>query len=118
MYTNIPKEAFKDSVCLITGGAQGVGWAIAQTLANYGAIIYICDISRENLAKSTQKIKGSYLEKLIFLEECDVSNYVKIEKWIQTIYQKTQKIDILINNAVFARWLPIYEMKVEEIEKT
>jgi len=41
-----------NKVCLVTGGAQGIGWAIAQALADHGAQVYICDISKENLARA------------------------------------------------------------------
>jgi 3-oxoacyl-[acyl-carrier protein] reductase len=41
----------KDKVALITGGAQGLGKAIALAMAKEGAKIVICDINAKTLAE-------------------------------------------------------------------
>jgi NAD(P)-dependent dehydrogenase (short-subunit alcohol dehydrogenase family) len=48
----------KHKVALITGGAQGLGKAIAIAMANEGAGIAICDINPQTLAPATKEIEA------------------------------------------------------------
>ncbi len=36
-------------VCLVTGGAAGIGWALTRALAAAGAHVYVCDNSQASL---------------------------------------------------------------------
>jgi 3-oxoacyl-[acyl-carrier protein] reductase len=62
----------KDKVALITGGAQGLGKAVAIAMANEGAQIVICDINEEGLAKSVTEIEQLGVKTLGV--RCDVSS--------------------------------------------
>ena len=48
----------RDKVCIITGGAMGIGAAVAATFRKEGAYVFICDMNREAgeaLAKELQR---------------------------------------------------------------
>ncbi len=104
--------------CLVTGGAQGVGWAAAQALADHGGDVYVCDISPENIAAAQADLAASPWSGKIYFRQCDVSVRSDVEQWIADIHNETGRIDILINNAAFARWTPVAQMPVEEMERT
>lgn len=104
--------------CLVTGGAQGVGWATAQALADHGGDVYVCDISPENIAAAQAELAASPWSGKIHFRQCDVSVRKDVEQWISEIHKENGRIDVLINNAAFARWTPVAQMPVDEMERT
>jgi NAD(P)-dependent dehydrogenase (short-subunit alcohol dehydrogenase family) len=107
-----------DCVCLVTGGAQGIGWAISQALADHGGQVYACDISDENLARATHELESLPWADRITLTRCDVAKRAEIEGWIAEIHRQTGRIDVLVNNAAFVRWEDVMEMSVEDAVRT
>ena len=57
----------EDLCVLVTAGASGIGLAIAETLANAGARIHVCDISEQALDRCATTHAGWKLS------HCDVS---------------------------------------------
>jgi NAD(P)-dependent dehydrogenase (short-subunit alcohol dehydrogenase family) len=109
---------FEGRVCLITGGAQGIGWAITQALAERGAQVYACTLSTSSLERARQELAGSPWADRIHLAQCDVSKRDQLEAWIGTVVRETGRIDVLINNAAFVRWEDVSSMSVEDAELT
>ncbi len=105
---------FTNQICLVTGGNQGIGWAITQALASQGARVYSCGLSQRSLDKASQELLTLPWRESIFLSRCDVSDRAALEEWIRAVYQETGRIDILVNNAAFVRWTDIDEMSVED----
>ncbi len=91
----------KDKVSIITGGARGIGKAIALKLAEEGSLIAICDINPEELEKARKEIeaKGRH----VLAEKVDVTNFADVQKFVQKALDKFNKINILINNAGITR---------------
>jgi len=87
----------KDKVALITGGARGIGRAIALTFAKEGADIVVADVNQETAQQTASEIEG--LGRKALALEMDVTNYDKVEESINKILDKMGKVDILVNNA-------------------
>jgi 3-oxoacyl-[acyl-carrier protein] reductase len=87
----------KDKVALVTGGARGIGKAIAMTLARAGADIIIADVNLEEAQKTAGEIEG--LGRKSMAISVDVTDYTKVEEAVNKILDKFTKLDILINNA-------------------
>ena len=87
----------KDKVALVTGGARGIGKAIALTLAKAGADIAVADVNLEEAQKTAVEIEG--LGRKSMAISVDVTDYVKVEEAVNKILDKFTKLDILINNA-------------------
>ena len=87
----------KNKVALITGGARGIGQAIAMTFAKEGADIVIADVNLEIAQKTASEIEA--LGRKALALEMDVTNYEKVEEGINKILDKMGKVDILVNNA-------------------
>ena len=88
----------KDKVTLITGGAQGIGFSIANLLASEGSHIIVCDVAEELAQKSAQELEQKYKIKSLAMK-MDVTNLAQCEEIIQKSLDKFGRIDILINNA-------------------
>ncbi|MDP3041742.1 MAG: 3-oxoacyl-[acyl-carrier-protein] reductase [Candidatus Omnitrophota bacterium] len=84
-------------VALITGGARGIGRAIAMTFAREGADIAVADVNLEIAQKTALEIES--LGRKALALEMDVTNYDLVEAGINKILDKMGKVDILVNNA-------------------
>jgi 3-oxoacyl-[acyl-carrier protein] reductase len=91
------KMRLKDRVALVTGGARGIGQAIAMTFAREGADIVVADVNLEIAQKTALEIEA--LGRKALALEMDVTNYEKVEEGINKILDKMGKVDILVNNA-------------------
>ena len=87
----------KDKVALITGGARGIGRAIALTFAREGADIAVADVNLEIAQQTVIEIQD--LGRKAMALEMDVTNYEKVEDGVNKILDKMGKVDILVNNA-------------------
>ncbi|HET8772179.1 MAG TPA: SDR family NAD(P)-dependent oxidoreductase, partial [Thermoanaerobaculia bacterium] len=54
----LPEKTFEGRVGIITGGATGIGNAIAREVARLGARIVICSRKEENLQKAVEQIRS------------------------------------------------------------
>src|SRR3989338_7039704 len=84
--------SIKDKIIIITGAGNGIGRALANNMAERGAIIYCIDISFPN------KIM-EHLKDHLFDLKCDITDRNKFEKICDKIFNRHQRIDVLINNA-------------------
>ena len=82
---------------IVTGGARGIGRAIALRLARDGANIGILDIQKETAAKTADEI-GRLGVKAIAIP-CDATDYKQVKESVVRIHKEYGSIDILINNA-------------------
>jgi len=91
----------KDNVSIITGGARGIGKAIALKLAGEGSDIAIGDVNPEALAEAKKELEAKGIS--VLAEKVDVTNPDEVQKFIQKTLDKFGKINILINNAGITR---------------
>jgi len=85
-------QRIKGKVAIVTGGASGLGFAIAAMMVKQGAQTIITDIN-ENLGQAAAKEMGA-----IFLQQ-DVSDEARWRDILAQVKEKYGKIDILVNNA-------------------
>lgn len=114
----VPKQFLRGQVCLVTGGTQGIGWALVQALADRGAQVYACGRSTESLAQADQARQSMPWAEAVHLTQCDVTDRAAVEQWIDSIYQATGQIDVLVNNAAYVQWDDVNNMSVEQAERT
>ena len=88
----------KNRVAVITGGAQGFGFSIAERFIQSGAIVIIWDLDEEAAKKAKVKLKSDNFSYQIL----DVTNSDQIEQNLKEVETKFNKIDIFINNAGIA----------------
>ena len=107
-----------NKVVLITGGAQGIGKAIALELGKQGYDIVINYLSSKKEAEILKdKIIKDYGVRCIAIQ-CDVSKENEVDKMIATIEAKLGGVDILINNAAIDLSNLFHLKNAEEFRKT
>jgi 3-oxoacyl-[acyl-carrier protein] reductase len=91
----------KDRVAIVTGGARGIGKAIALSFFREGAKVAILDSDKERL-ELIEKEMGGKKEELTVIP-CDITKSGDVKEMVDQVYKKFGRIDILVNNAGIIR---------------
>ncbi len=90
-------EGFEQKRVVITGGAQGIGYAIADAFVQAGARLAILEIE-ESYAQGTLARLSREGADILFLP-CDVSDETAVEKSLSVVVDQFGGVDILVNAA-------------------
>lgn len=103
----------QDKVTLITGSAQGMGYAIARCFLEEGAKVMINDINQDNIDRAVEELNKEFPGRVIG-KKADVSNKAEVQAMIDELVQTWGSIDVLVNNAGGSLHTPY---QLEEIEE-
>jgi len=98
---------------VVTGGASGIGKAIALAYAWEGADVAIFDLNREKSAQTVAEIKEAS-GKTIHAIQCDVGSSADVARAFGEADQALGGLDILVNNAGIIRQSAVVDMPEEE----
>ena len=87
----------ENKVALISGGARGIGAAVAKIFAQEGAKLVICDILEDEGRKTAEEITAAGGE-CVFVR-LDVTNETDWEQAAAEVTSRFGRLDILVNNA-------------------
>ncbi len=90
-------DNFKDKVAVITGGATGIGFALAKGLGMLGAKIIIGEPRSENLHSAVTRLTDLNIEASSFV--MDVSSLESVEAFADFAWEQHGAVDLLFNNA-------------------
>jgi len=99
-----------DKVAVVTGAAQGIGRAIAETLAQRGAHVVVADLQVEK-AEATAKEIAADIGRRAIAVQVDVADNASAKAMIDRTIAEFGRIDILVNNAGVTRDTLIMRMK-------
>jgi len=102
---------FDDQVAVITGGAQGIGYAVAKRLIENGAKVVIWDFDTDLAQASASELGATALH-------CDVSDWESVQAAAQQTESELGRIDVLVNSAgVAGANAVVEEYPIEEWNK-
>lgn len=104
---------FGGRTALVTGGAGGIGTAIANAMAERGADIALCDLDLTRAEDAVSAITDRYGVKAVAYE-CDVSNSAAVEAMFGRAADAFGTVHILVNNAGVTRDNLIHKMTDDE----
>jgi 3-oxoacyl-[acyl-carrier protein] reductase len=100
-------------VTVVTGGAQGIGRAIAELLAQQGSNVVVADIQMEKAEATAKEIAANTSQQAIAVQ-VDVADSDSAKAMIDSAIAKFGRVDILINNAGITRDNLIMRMGEDE----
>ncbi|MHB1338416.1 MAG: 3-oxoacyl-ACP reductase FabG [Bellilinea sp.] len=102
----------KDKVCLITGGAAGIGKVTSQRFIEEGAIVVICDVNQE----AGEALVAELGDKASF-SIVNVADRAEVQAWVDGVVERFGRVDVLINNAGITRDAMFVKVKDGQLVK-
>lgn len=95
-FMEVEMSRLQNKVALITGGANGLGEAIAQRMSEEGCAVMIVDCDQQG-REVAEKLKEAG-RKAAF-QACDVTNEAQVKTAVQATVDQFGRLDVLVNNA-------------------
>ena len=92
----------KDKVAVVTGGAQGIGEAIARAYAAEGARVVVADVATDKAEALARDLGGG-----AGAVHLDVGRQSSIDAMVKAVVERQGRIDILVNNAAVFDMAPL-----------
>ena len=87
-----------NKIAVVTGAAQGFGYAIAKRFVSSGAKVILIDKDPEAISTALKKNEINFVDNF----QVDITNFNEVIKIIKEIIDRYNKIDIFVNNAGIA----------------
>ena len=98
---------------IVTGAAEGIGYAVAARLAKAGATVAVADLNGVGAKEAAASIGAG-----AFGWPVDVADDQSVRKLIAAVLDRTQRIDVLVNNAgIGGRAAPVWEQTDEDWQR-
>jgi gluconate 5-dehydrogenase len=107
--------SLEGKVALVTGGAYGIGFAIAEAFAKAGAKIAFNCRSQKHLDQAIADYKAKGIDAKGYI--ADVTDEAQVKNLVADIEKELGVIDILVNNAGIIKRIPMTEMSVEDFRQ-
>jgi NAD(P)-dependent dehydrogenase (short-subunit alcohol dehydrogenase family) len=100
----------QDKVALVTGAAQGIGFACAQAFANQGARVVLADVNGDKGRKAADSIGAAFAR-------CDVSRKDQVLAAVQMAVENYGRLDILVANAGIVHAADFLDLQEEDFDR-
>ncbi|MFJ7698855.1 3-oxoacyl-ACP reductase FabG [Lysinibacillus fusiformis] len=101
-----------NKVAIITGAANGIGYAAAERFIEEGAVVFIADYDNDAGNAAVQRLG----EKATFIQ-VDVANRESVKQLVATVIEQVGCIDILVNNAGITRDAMLTKMTEDQFQQ-
>src|SRR4051794_1340134 len=95
---------------VITGGAQGIGLAIAARFVSEGANVVLGDLDADRVAEAAAGISGGSAVGV----RCDVTDEAEVQALVQTCVEAHGGVDVMVNNAGITRDMTMRKMSLDD----
>ncbi|WP_431233756.1 3-oxoacyl-ACP reductase FabG [Mycolicibacterium psychrotolerans] len=99
---------------VITGGAQGLGFAIAEQFIAEGARVILGDLNLEATEEAVAKLGGADVARAV---KCNVTSYADVDALVDSAIEQFGRFDIMVNNAGITRDATLRKMTEDEFDQ-
>ena len=104
-------------IAIVTGAAQGIGQAIAETMAEHGADVVVADIQLEKARAVAEGIVTN-TDRRAMAVRVDVTDKASVDAMVQTAVTRFRRVDILVNDAAILRPHLVVDFPEEDWDAT
>ncbi|RAV14686.1 3-oxoacyl-ACP reductase FabG [Mycolicibacterium sp. GF69] len=102
---------------VVTGGAQGLGYAIAERFIAEGARVVLGDLDLAATEEAAQRLGGSANDPVAFAVRSDVTKPDEVESLVGAAVERFGGLDIMVNNAGITRDATLRKMTEEQFDQ-
>ncbi|WP_026918145.1 3-oxoacyl-ACP reductase FabG [Gordonia shandongensis] len=99
---------------VVTGGAQGIGFAIAQRFVGEGARVVLGDIDPDPVARAADQLGGPHVAMGV---PVDVTSAADVDTLLRTAIDSFGSLDVMVNNAGITRDATMRKMTEEQFDE-
>jgi len=104
---------YQDKVAIITGGASGIGLAVAKRLAAEGARIVLADYNQANLDAAAPDVRAAGAPDVL-AQLCNVADEAQVTATVAATLEKFGRLDVVVNNAGLMQFKALEELTGED----
>ena len=104
---------FTGKKVIVTGGANGIGKAIAEGVVKAGGVVIIADLNET----AAEKVRAELGEENAAVYKVDLGNSSEIREVFSRILEEQGQIHVLVNNAGIVSTVPFEEISQEEWDR-
>lgn len=117
VFTPSTPFSIEGRVALVTGSSRGIGRAIAEGLADAGALVVLNGLDPGRLAATHAEFAARFGADRVFSRVCDVTDAAAVTACIDWIESHVGPLRILVNNAGVQHRVPLLELKLADWER-
>jgi 3-oxoacyl-[acyl-carrier protein] reductase len=107
-------QRLKDKVCIVTGGAQGIGLATALKFAHEGAHVVVWDLTQAGIDEAVRQCTAAGAQAAGFV--VNVTDRNMVDAAVRGVKEQFGRIDVLVNNAGITKDARLQKMSIEQFD--
>ncbi len=105
----------ENKVLVVTGGAQGIGFACGQRFARDGAHVVLADIDTEKGETAAEAIRSDGGDATFI--PCDVGDKAQVQSLVEKTVEQHGRLDVMISNAAILHIADILDLEEEDFDR-
>lgn len=108
--TGVPGDLLAGRVTLVTGAAQGIGFAVARTFAAAGASVVVADVDQGAAEEAANELPAG------LAVGCDVTSEGDVQAAVTAALDAFGQLDVMVNNAGFTRDATMRNLSLDDFK--
>jgi 3-oxoacyl-[acyl-carrier protein] reductase len=107
-------KRLEGKVAIVTGGAQGIGFATVQKFLHEGAAVALCDVRKEGVDRAVEALSA---HGTVSGHVLDVTRRDQVDAVVASVKERYGRIDVLVNNAGITLDARLQKMTEDQFDK-